>query len=90
MKVDPAIPFRRSTRGDQTKIGGFPPVPQRVLKNGFLELHDVKMSKSHTPSEHSNLTTKIGSKMGGKFTYPKMCFFGFDPQPSEFAICYPT
>ena len=27
-------------------------------------------SKSHTPSEHPNPTTKIGSKMGGEFTYP--------------------
>ena len=30
-------------------------------------------SKSNrTPSEHPNPTIKIGSKMGGEFTYPKM------------------
>ena len=28
--------------------------------------------KDRTPSEHPNPTTKIGSKMGGEFPYPKM------------------
>ena len=27
---------------------------------------------NRTPSEHPNPTTKIGCKMGGEFTYPKM------------------
>ena len=27
---------------------------------------------NRTPSEHPNPTTKIGSKMGGEFTYPRM------------------
>ena len=33
-------------------------------------------SKSRT-SEHPNPTTKIGSKMGGEFTYPKMGYHWF-------------
>ena len=28
--------------------------------------------KFRTPSEHPDPTTKIGSNMGGEFTYPKM------------------
>ena len=27
---------------------------------------------NRTPGEHTNPTTKIGSKMGGEFTYPKI------------------
>ena len=36
-----------------------------------------------TPSEHSNPTTKIGSQMGGEFTYPKKVSIGFHPRPSS-------
>ena len=37
------------------------------------------------PSEHPNPTTKIGSKMGGEFTYPKMgSQNGFEPWPCLF------
>ena len=32
----------------------------------------VKIQIVPRPSEHPNPTTKIGSKMGGEFTYPKM------------------
>ena len=42
-------------------------------------------SKARTPSEHPNPTTKIGSKMGGEFTYqPKWDPIGFDPQPNGY------
>ena len=48
--------------------------------NGKLVL-DMAMGQNpnHSPSEHPNPNTKIGSEMGGEFTYPKMGF-GFDPQ----------
>ena len=39
-------------------------------------------SKPRTPSEHPNPTTKIGSKIGGEFTYPTWDAIGFHPQPS--------
>ena len=35
---------------------------------------------NRTPSEHPNLTTKIGSETGGAPT-PKWDPIGFDPQP---------
>ena len=43
----------------------------------------MSKSKARTPSEHPNPTTKIGSKMGGEFTYPKWDPIGFDPQPDR-------
>ena len=33
----------------------------------------MDQNPNRTPSEHPNPTTKIGSKMGGEFTYPKRC-----------------
>ena len=40
-------------------------------------------SKSVSPQcTGHNATTKIGSKMAGEFTYPKMVPLVFDPQPS--------
>ena len=43
---------------------------------GSEHRNDVAMgqnkNKKRTPSEHPNPTTKIDSKMGGEFTYPKM------------------
>ena len=39
---------------------------------------------NRTPSKHPNPTTKIGSNMGGEFTYPKMgSRNGFDNQKSQ-------
>ena len=52
-------------------------IPKRVIPNtperSFPAYRTSKSghgSKSSTPSEHPNPTTKIGSKMGGEFTYP--------------------
>ena len=51
---------------------------------------DGHWSKSRTPSEHPNPSTKIGSKMGGEFTYqPK-----WDPKTvladPRRQMCFPT
>ena len=46
-------------------------------------------AKFRTPSEHPKPTTKIGPKMGGEFTYPKMGSDWFDPQPMA-AECHDT
>ena len=32
----------------------------------------MSQNPNRTPGEHPNPTTKIGSQMGGEFTYPKM------------------
>ena len=47
------------------------------LHFGYLFLTHCHMAMGFsnpncTPNEHPNPTTKIGSKMGGEFTYPKM------------------
>ena len=42
----------------------------------------LAMGQISTPSERPNPTTKMGSKMGGEFTYqPKWDPIGVDPQP---------
>ena len=44
---------------------------------------------NRTPSEHPNPTTKIGSKLGGEFTYPQMgSHSGFEPWPHGKNACY--
>ena len=44
-------------------------------------------SKSRTPSEHPNPTTKIPTKMGGEFTHPKMVPLVF---PTKMAVAQKT
>ena len=51
----------------------------------FMQEMAMGQNPNRTPSEHPNPTTKIGSKMGGEFTYqPRWDPIGFDPQPSWF------
>ena len=39
------------------------------------------MGQKPVPLVNIPIPTKIGSKMGGEFTYPKWDPIGFDPQP---------
>ena len=66
---------------------GFPPKKRQEVKpnKGPCTLHltynvghtssrhlAIGQNPNRTPSEHPNPTAKIGSKMGGEFTYPKL------------------
>ena len=65
-------------------LGSFRRSEQKRVE--LLKIEQMAMGqKNRTPSEHPNPTTKIGSKMGGEFTYPKMEWdpLGFDPRPNQ-------
>ena len=54
-------------QGETTWLNRVPLAPLSILLQMAMD-----QKPNCTPSEHPNPTTKIGSKIGGEFTYPKM------------------
>ena len=65
------------TKHSIPKTTGQPSTPEAKVKNGYG-------SKKNVPPVNIPITTKIGSKLGGEFTYPKMGSQNdVDPRPKS-------
>ena len=61
---------------EETWAGGGSPKNQKDQSNFWPWVKTQIVPPVNIP-----IPTKVGSRMGGEFTYPKICTIGFDPQP---------